>query len=360
MISIFNALAHFLVDAVCVAAVLGRGALGIELANAVVVYNTLAFSTQCVLGYILDRYGPCRRSLKAGGLLACAGMVIVAAGALDSLTVMAAACITGLGNSLFHVAGGIVTLKRSGGKAAPLGIFVAPGAFGVTVGTLYPQLCVYLAAALLALAGFGGALYLKGYASKGLPVGSGAVTTESSLGSGAATPESSLGGEEEPFPVATVVLLTAAVAVRAIGGSASVFSWKQGAVHTLLLTLFVFAGKALGGYLCDRIGCGKSAVLSIVPAAVLTAFFAGSMLPALAGQLLINLTMPVTLWMLYLLLPKEPGLAFGLAASALWPGTIIGMFIKLSGPARSILILASFLFGAGAILYADRYIRREK
>ena len=122
----------------------------------------------------------------------------------------------------------------------------------------------------------------------------------------------------------------------------------------------MFAGKALGGYLCDRIGCGKSAVLSIVPAAVLTAFFAGSMLPALAGQLLINLTMPVTLWMLYLLLPKEPGLAFGLAASALWPGTIIGMFIKLSGPARSVLILASFLFGAGAIIYADRYIRRGK
>ena len=348
MISIFNALAHFLVDAVCVAAVLGRGALGIELANAVVVYNTLAFSTQCVLGYILDRYGPCRRSLKTGGLLACAGMVIVAAGALDSLTVMAAACITGLGNSLFHVAGGIVTLKRSGGKAAPLGIFVAPGAFGVTVGTLYPQLCVYLAAALLALAGFGGALYLKGYASRGVPVG------------GAATPQRSLGSGEEPFPVLPVVLLTAAVAVRAIGGSAAVFSWKQGAVHTLLLTLFVFAGKALGGYLCDRIGCGKSAVLSIVPAAVLTAFFAGSMLPALAGQLLINLTMPVTLWMLYLLLPKEPGLAFGLAASALWPGTIIGMFIKLSGPARSVLILASFLFGAGAIIYADRYIRRGK
>ncbi len=344
MISIFNAFAHFLVDAVCVAAVLGRGAQGMELANAVVVYNTLAFSTQCVLGYILDRYGPCRKSLKAGGLLACAGMVIVAAGALDSLTVMAAACITGLGNSLFHVAGGIVTLKRSGGKAAPLGIFVAPGAFGVTVGTLYPQLCVYLAAALLALAGFGGALYIKGYASRG-----------------AATPQRSLGGgEEEPFPVLPVVLLTAAVAVRAIGGSAAVFSWKQGAMHALLLTLFVFAGKALGGFLCDRIGCGKSAVISIVPAAVLTAFFAGNMWPALAGQLLINLTMPVTLWMLYLMLPKEPGLAFGLAASALWPGTIIGMFIKLSGPARSILILASFLFGAGAILYADRYIRRGK
>ena len=365
MISIFNALAHFLVDAVCVAAMLGRGALGIELANAVVVYNTLAFSTQCVLGYILDRYGLCRRSLKTGGLLACAGMVIVAAGALDSLTVMAAACITGLGNSLFHVAGGIVTLKRSGGKAAPLGIFVAPGAFGVTVGTLYPQLCVYLAAALLALAGFGGALYLKGYASRGA-IGAAVRGTKGyaskglPVGSGAATPESSLGSGEEPFPVAPVVLLTAAVAVRAIGGSAAVFSWKQGAVHTLLLTLFVFAGKALGGYLCDRIGCGKSAILSIVPAAVLTAFFAGSMLPALAGQLLINLTMPVTLWMLYLLLPKEPGLAFGLAASALWPGTIIGMFIKLSGPARSILILASFLFGAGAILYADRYIRREK
>ena len=39
------------------------------------------------------------------------------------------------------------------------------------------------------------------------------------------------------------------------------------------------------------------------------------------GQFLLNLTMPVTLWLLYLAMPDSPGFAFGLAASALWPGT---------------------------------------
>ena len=356
MISVFNAIAHFLVDGVCVSAVLGFGAEGMMLSDAVVLYNTLAFSTQCAVGLLLDRINAKGRvpAVRLSGLLACLGMSLVAAGTLvcpllkaadPVLALFAMVTVVGLGNSLFHVAGGIVTLEKSGGKAAPLGVFVAPGAFGVTLGTLYPNIALWLAAALAAFAVLGVALYSK--------------ETRGSAGHGRA--ELNTGrNNSEPFPLAPAVLLTAAVAVRAIGGSTAAFTWKDTAADALILTLFVFLGKALGGFLCDRTGAKASAVVSIIPAAVLTAYFGHSMGLSLAGQLLINLTMPVTLWLLYRLMPKDPGLAFGLAASALWPGTIIGMFIELTGAAGSVLIIASFLFGAGAIIYSVKFIRGKK
>ena len=69
-----------------------------------------------------------------------------------------------------------------------------------------------------------------------------------------------------------------------------------------------------------------------------------------------NLTMPVTLWLLYRAMPDSPGFAFGLAASALWPGMIAGKLINLTGPAQWCLVLVSFGFGLWAILRAVRTI----
>ena len=89
-------------------------------------------------------------------------------------------------------------------------------------------------------------------------------------------------------------------------------------------------------------------------AAVLTAFCAAWAAPALAGQLLLNLTMPVTLWLIYRAMPESPGFAFGLAASALWPGTLAGQLISLTGAWNSALILVSFAAGLAAIIYAEK------
>lgn len=351
MISFINAFSHFLVDWACVSAVFASGASGEELFYLIVVYDTLAFSTQCVAGLLLDRAGAARADRYFGIAEAC-GMGMTAAGAgIITLTargpgasfpvLMAVICVIGLGNSLFHVAGGIVTYRRSGGKASPLGIFVAPGAFGVTLGTLFPKL-VWLAALLLAAAAVFTAVIYGRMRENNAP------SSDNGL----------IGQEDERFPTVCVILLTAAVAVRAIGGSAVTFPWKTGAAAALLLTLSVFLGKSLGGYVCDRTGAAKLAAVTIPAAALLTAFFPHVMPASLAGQLLINLSMPVTLWLLHRLLPKEPGLAFGLAASALWPGTAAGMLIELSGASRRLLIIISFLFGTFAIIYAEQYRRK--
>ena len=274
-------------------------------------------------------------------------MAVVALGAIAPLGIMLKAVVIGLGNSMFHVSGGAVTLRMSRGKAAPLGVFVAPGAFGVTIGTLYPSVLKWMASALIIVA------VICFFACKS--AFSGAETKETVNYASAQGKDAQIGGKTDLLPVA---LLTIAVAVRAVGGYAAVFTWKDGALDALLLTLFVFLGKAAGGFVCDRFGAGRMSAVTITAAAVLTAFFAFSMPLSLAGQFLLNLSMPVTLWLLYRLLPQHPGTAFGLAASALWPGTIAGQAISVSGPPQTILILLCFIFGLGAIMYSERVIRR--
>ena len=362
MILVFNSISHFLVDAACVGALYSLyagsavgtpgGPDATAFSIAVIIYNTLAFSTQCLIGMLLDRIIRQDRlrwdATMLYGAVQASAMFVAAAAAIAPLGLVLKAVLLGLANSVFHVSAGSVVLDRSSGKAAPLGLFVAPGAFGVTLGVLYPQILDYICLALGLCAVFCFSIYRK------------AIYREDPEND--TVPEVSA----RPGSVLPAALLTAAVAVRAIGGSAAEFTWKDGAgsgsllqsaaAASLLLTLFVFLGKALGGFICDRLGASKPSIVTIALAAVLTAFFARSMPLSLIGQLLLNLSMPVTLWLMFRHLPDRPGLAFGLAASALWPGTLIGGLIRLTGPLQSILIIVCFAAGIGAIIYADRHL----
>ena len=341
MILTLNAIAHLLVDGVCLAALFGAGADTSQLMTAVMLYNTLAFTTQCLVGLWTDKTGLSKKAEPFS-------MLLVAAGYFLPAPLLARVAMIGLGNSCFHVCGGTVTLEQSGGKASPLGVFVAPGAIGVLLGISFPRSGNLLAVLLILLA----IAVFFAYRREGEPGGS------SESGPERLQTVSLPDYEGDAFPVLPAALLTVAVAVRAIGGSCAEFPWNTGLVTAAAMTLFVFAGKTAGGFVCDRLGAAKSGVVSIVPAALLTAFLGASMPASLLGQFLLNLSMPVTLWLLYKLTPEEPGFAFGLAASALWPGTLAGMMIKLSGSARVALILISFVFGLAAVLYTVSYLKK--
>lgn len=326
MVLLLDSAAHFLVDAVCAATVFGKLS-GESLTLLVMLYNTLAFSTQCAVGLITDRLGHLRVHTAAGSIAVVLGFAL-------PLPQIIRVVLIGLGNSLFHVGGGTRTLLCADGKAGPLGVFVAPGCMGLTLGTLFPQLGTIFAV-LLALS----AVAVLAIKSAPDSVPHGVIDNKDSS-------------------VFLLVLLTAAVAVRALGGTCVSFPWKSGAAMTVLMTAFVFAGKTLGGFVCDRIGTAKSALISMPLAGVLIALCSAWMLPSLAGQLLVNLTMPVTLFLMYRAAPDSPGFAFGLAASALWPGTIGGQLIQLTGVWQAVLILICFAFGIISILYVNRRLRK--
>ncbi|MBR5980834.1 MAG: hypothetical protein IK035_02390, partial [Firmicutes bacterium] len=252
MILTLNAIAHLLVDGVCLAALFGAGAQDSQLMVAVMLYNTLAFTTQCLVGLWTDRTGLSRKAEPLA-------MILVAAGYFLPAGLLIRVVLIGLGNSFFHVCGGTVTLEQSRGKASPLGVFVAPGALGVVFGKLYPQLGPVFSVCLIVLAALIFVTYRKDSPQKILPPADDLrVPLPDYRGSA--------------FPLLATALLTIAVAVRAIGGSCAEFPWNTGAVTAIAMTFCVFAGKAAGGFVCDRFGAAKSAVISIVPAALLTAF----------------------------------------------------------------------------------------
>ena len=332
-----NAIAHFLVDALCLATLFSGRIPDETFFLALLLYNTLAFSTQCVVGLAVDRV----LRVTPLEMAACA---TVALGFAVSSPWWFSVILIGCGNSLFHVTGGTTTLRESGGKAWPLGVFVAPGAIGVTVGTLFPQVGWVLAMALLLCAAL---VWVADARHAACLRGEHAENDEVPV----PRPEPTAASGSGKLALAAIILLTVAVTVRAIGGSAVSFPWKVGIPAAFAMTLAVFAGKTAGGFVCDRLGPRATAWISIPAAAILIAFFSHLMAPALLGQLLLNLTMPVTLWMLYRLLPDDPAFAFGLAASALWPGTIAGVLFTFTGPALWACVIAGFAFGLVAILY---------
>ena len=326
-----NAAAHLLVDAVCASVVVSTSAS--ELMTVFILYNTFAFSTQCLLGLLTDRFGHCR-------ILAPAACFWVALCGFAPLGAIPAAVLIGLGNSLFHVAAGSRVLAFSEGKAAPLGLFVAPGALGVFAGKAFPHLRALLCI-LLALCA---ALLLLENRSAGC------------------REENRLPEEKQSWEYLTTALfLLLAVMTRAIGGAVS--SGSTGKLlfwQSLLVVFCVFAGKSLGGVISDRVGIRNMTALSIPLAAMLILLTGRSFAAGAAGQLLLNLSMPVTLFLVYRCLPKSPGFSFGLAASVLWPGTLIGNYISVSGELRTALLLFCFGISLFSILYSERKISHEK
>ena len=109
-----NAIAHFLVDALCLATLFSGRIPTESFFLALLLYNTLAFSTQCVVGLAVDRV----RRVASLEVAACAA---VALGFAVSAPWWLSVVLIGCGNSLFHVTGGCTTLRESEGKAWPLG-----------------------------------------------------------------------------------------------------------------------------------------------------------------------------------------------------------------------------------------------
>ena len=126
--------AHFVVDAscaLCASLLLSRwGVSSAEFYRLVMLYNLVAFGSQPLLGWLLD-LGKCQREgMITGVLLTAAGCVIARSGLVP------AALLLGIGNALFHVGAGAGIYAISEGKAAPSGMFIAPGAVGLFVGGL--------------------------------------------------------------------------------------------------------------------------------------------------------------------------------------------------------------------------------
>lgn len=289
-------LAHAVVDAACIAVVFAMVRVGInQIWPIILMYDVIAFSIQPLLGLLVDR-------LKITAPLAAVGMMLVAMSTLMLDAPLAAVIVTGIGNALFHVAGGQVSLELDFGKATLPGIFVAPGALGVTVGIMIGKSGSFISwpfeIILLVLAV--AVLFLPRHTS---------------------TAPRDLPGKIRWFE-AILLLLLVSVAIRSLVGQSLVLPWKADPGLLIGFTLCVVLGKALGGLLADRFGWATVGVGGLVISAPILAFCTSSPAMIYAGIFLFNLSMPVTLVCVSRLLPGRSGFAFGLTALALIIGAL--------------------------------------
>ena len=335
-------LIHAVVDASCVALLVQGSSLrsvpgageallwlpGVSIWELYVLYNALAFGTQFSIGAVADRWGAYRlTALVALALLA--GAV-----AIGSVIPLAAVVLAGLGNAAFHVGAGAVVLRLSPNRAGPSGVFVAPGAIGLAVG-----------------AWCGRSLGCWPWISLGLlAAGAGVLWRMGDAGTSRV--------HERPRPVSIgtrlamvcVLALLLSIVIRSTGGLL-VGSTHRGEMPVLWgLALAAFAGKAIGGLVSDGLGWIKTSVFALRLSAPLLSLLVKDGSAAVAGMLLFQMTMPVTLLAVYRAFADEPGLAFGLTTLALLLGAVPVFVLPTEWFTTPLVLLVLILTAVGALL----------
>jgi FSR family fosmidomycin resistance protein-like MFS transporter len=319
---------HGATDAVCAAVVLSGVNLG-QLAAWdayywVLTYNVLAFGLQPFFGRLTDALRNPRGSALAGCILVGASAPVV------GVSVILAVILAGLGNALFHVGGGTVSLSISPGRASAPGLFVAPGALGLLVGGLTAYAGWFTPWPFVAVMG----VCAIGIASARIPD---------------VDYQRRQGQARDAVVVTIIVLLLFAVGIRAFIGLSAVFPWKTGTALPVALVLAIVAGKALGGVIADRFGWRFIAVGAVVISAPLLAFGSHIAWTAILAAGIFNFTMAVTLTAVATVLPGRPGLAFGLPCLALLGGAAAAQTDVKTYSQEPLYFLAVTLLAAGAI-----------
>lgn len=396
---------HLLVDGVCALAMFGRFLPREGGYFHILWYNFCAFALQMPFGLLLDmvsermaegnkrQRGPIGQGPTGqpdpAFLTAAAGVVCTIAGALVHPVLL------GIGNALFHVGGGVGTIREDRVKnrrGRDLGVFVAPGALGLYLGTLIAKAGFwrvwYLGVSLvMVLLCVGAYLRKHGRATAGISkeeegqfavVGISGEEEERSAAVSILEEEdqsavASISKKEEGKPAAAgiseaenvrveaeelcgqafdsaqecreagrqsgvtvadamgpAICCLAVVILRSYIGMAVSFPWKTGILAGTLTVLALVGGKVAGGFSSARYGPLKTTVGSLTLAAI--GYLFSSFMPAgLAAVFLFNMTMPVTLYWMIESMPKLPGFAFGCLTFGLFLGFLPGYFGFLPG-----------------------------
>lgn len=344
------ALCHFVVDFACVSSMLcavsrvlgdsGQGSMEV-VALSILLYDIVAFTLQLPIGIALDQ-------LDKNSYAALLSYALVGAGVILSLVPIAllewpAILLLAIGNALFHSAGGLSVLNISQKHAGPSGIFIATGAIGVFLGTQSAQMGrLQIAFSLLVL------LFLCALITLVVQKVNKKYWNVHNVSFDIPRLSSNT--------LLAIVLLSLVVALRSYAGMVMAFPWKSEMLLLVLSILGVFAGKALGGVVADRIGFRTTAIFSLIVAATL--FVPSWEIPVmgLLGVFFFNFTMSITLASLANILPNAKGTAFGLASFSLAVGALpalAGFRIEHPAMLSGISLVSALSLGVGLTLVKD-------
>ena len=361
--AIIYGIIHFLVDFCCAFFMFSLGPLTEDFYIGFLIYNFLAFAMQMPVGLIADR-------IEKNSLTAAAGCLFVL-GALGASwlypksenMMWAALSLAGIGNCLFHVGGGIEVMKRSADKATPLGIFVSPGAVGIFLGTLYRKQEKELGSVLMFLL-LGTALLLICSSRKQLRKIEEILGTEDVVYGKAEVWETEApdythkNTKHLGLIIRVMICFFLVVVFRSYLGMIAAFPWKDTVFSGTMALAAVFGGKLAGGFLADKWGVQRTAVVTLLTSSLLF-LFSDFMVAGVLAVFFFNMSMPITLYLAAKVLGRQNGFAFGILTFAIF----VGFLPAYAGLSRcnslilSGLSLASLIFlGIGACLCQRMFV----
>jgi MFS family permease len=326
----FLSFLHLLCDLICGYKIIGVLAInfydyGLYI---FILYNSLAFCFQPLAGIFVDRY-------HKEKILLIVSFVLLALGLFINPWLLSAIFL-GIGNQFFHIAGGKICANISTEKSSHLGVFVSLGAIGLAIGgnLYYYRFIPYLALGLYLVFTIVCFFTVDGYALKELRERSKFISKKEII--------------------LSVLFLLFAVFIRSYLGKIIHYDFRINLGLLLLLPAAAALGKFLGGFIRDRFGSFFTVLFSMALASILLIFFDHSIVLMMLGLLMINISMPITLYELNRLLPGKEGFNFGIIAGILFPGFVIGMLYEYSQFTYIIVVTLSSALAILSMYYIKR------
>lgn len=297
-LTLFLSLCHMGIDFLCAFSLYHSFS---ERYEAFLLYNFCAFALQMPLGILIDMWSNrSNQSTRPGMTFMCAGVVLTIIGSSVSHIIL------GIGNALFHVGGGVLVIHEDDEhelESKALGCFVAPGAIGLILGTLYhdtylfEMIRIIVSSCLVAIS-----LY--------------AYMTSKEKPLQIKYRKFSFDRKELLYIIIWCFIV---VIIRSLTGMAISFPWKKGNLITIISVITVASGKTIGGFLNSKYGMKKTVIATLCISAI--AYLSGNnMYSGLIALLFFNMTMPITLYLLALNMSDMPGFAFGILTFGLFLG----------------------------------------
>jgi MFS transporter, FSR family, fosmidomycin resistance protein len=259
-----------------------------------IIYNLVAFGLQPFIGFFAD--------VKKKYLdIAVLGLVFAMVALLFKELGLVMILLSTLGNAMYHVGGGVLSMNLYPNKSAPAGIFVAPGAVGVFLGVYLSMISPDYGFIIVGLALLSCVSIFVLFDQYKLAHSYRKI---------------------QPRVGLLITLILFVVLTRGFVGSFLYFGWKGDLFYSVLLVISIFLGKFFGGVLGDKFGYSKIGVYGLIISVPLLIFGINQPLLGLAGAFMFNLTMAITLFLIIESLGVYKGVAFGLTTL-----TLVGAFI---------------------------------
>lgn len=317
---------HLLVDGLCAYTVFNKLYLYDSFIITTIVfilYNILAFSLQPFVGLLIDKYHHEKVLLNIS-------LIILILASIVNLPWFIITIMLGVSNSIFHVVGGIYTVKYNIHKMTYLGLFVALGATGLALGTNISNFIMFVIMLILT--------FILGFIINFIKF------------------ESNINKNLRPIKkenVKYLLLLSIVVLIRAIMGSACKPSVEVTLIELISISIGISLGKIFGGILSDKIGIKYTTIITLTMSLIGYFFFRNNLVIYIISTILFNTTMPITLYLSNNLLEDHYGLSFGTLAFMLYPGYLLGSLYTMLNLSIYPLICISIILSMIVILYVN-------